>query len=162
MALAMMTWLIAIPLLGLATGLRTFTPMAVLCWFAYGGYLPVAGTWAGWTAKLTVAILFTVLAVGELIGDKFPRTPNRTAPGPLAARLLLGGLVSAIVATALQGSGVEAVILGLAGVLIGAFAGYLIRREIVVQRGNKDWPVAVIEDISAIAFAIFAMGIITG
>lgn len=162
MAMAMITWLIAIPLLGLATGLRTFTPMAVLCWFAYGGYLPIGGTWAGWTAKLATAIIFTVLAIGELIADKLPRTPNRTAPGPLIARLLVGGLVSAIVATALEGSSVEAVILGLAGVLIGAFAGFLIRREIVVQRGNKDWPVAIVEDISAIAFAIFAMGVITG
>ena len=41
MALAMMTWLIAIPLLGVVTGMRTLTAMAVLCWFAYGGALPV-------------------------------------------------------------------------------------------------------------------------
>jgi uncharacterized membrane protein len=162
MALEMMTWLVAIPLLGLVTGMRTMMPMAVLCWFAFGGYLPVHNTWAFWTAKLLTAILFTVLAIAELIADKLPRTPNRISPAPLIARLCMGGLVSAIVAAALDGSGVEAVILGLGGVLVGAFGGFLIRREIVLERGLKDWPVAVIEDVSAIAFAIFAMGIITG
>jgi uncharacterized membrane protein len=162
MALAMMSWLIAIPLLGLATGMRTMTPMAVLCWFAYSGYLPVAGTWASWTAKLVTALIFTVLALAELVVDKLPRTPNRTSPGPLVARLIFGGLVSAIVASALNGSGTEAVILGEAGVLIGTFAGFLIRREIVLKTDRKDWPIALAEDACAIGFAIFALGVITG
>jgi uncharacterized membrane protein len=158
----MMAWLIAIPLLGLVNGMRTMTPIAVLCWFAYAGYLPVGGTWAFWSAKLVVAIVFTVLALAEFVGDKLPKTPNRTAIGPLIARLLFGGLVAAIVAVALNGSGLEAVILGAAGVLIGAFASFVVRRDLVARSGSKDWPVAVIEDISAVVLAIFAMGIITG
>jgi uncharacterized membrane protein len=162
MAMEMMTWLIAIPLLGLVTGMRTFTPMAVLCWFAYAGHLPVDGTWASWTAKLATAIVFTVLAFGELIGDKLPKTPSRTAPGPLIARLVFGVLIGAIVATGLYGSEVEGVILSVLGVAVGAFGGYLIRREIVAQLGCKDWPVALLEDASAILCAVFAMGVITG
>ena len=83
--MAVMSWVLAIPLLGVTTGLRTMTPMAVLCWFAYfgsdGGHLPLGGTWAFWAAKLVTAIVFTVLAVGELIGDKLPKTPSRTARG---------------------------------------------------------------------------------
>jgi uncharacterized membrane protein len=158
----MMAWLIAIPLLGLVNGMRTMTPIAVLCWFAYAGYLPVGGTWAFWSAKLVVAIVFTVLALGEFIVDKLPKTPNRIAPGPLIARLLFGGLVAAIVAVALDGSGLEAVILAVAGVLIGAFASFVVRRDLVARSGSKDWPVAVVEDISAVVLAIFAMGIITG
>ncbi len=162
MAMAVMAWVIAIPLLGAVTGMRTMTPMAVLCWFAYVGHLDVDGTWAFWTAKLVTAIVFTVLAVGELVGDKLPKTANRTAPGPLAARLVVGGLIGAIVATALDGPGIEGVILGVSGVLVGAFGGYLIRREIVQRLGCKDWPVALIEDLSAIGCAVLAMGIITG
>jgi uncharacterized membrane protein len=162
MAMVMITWLIAIPLLGVVTGMRTFTPMAVLCWFAYFGHLPVQGSWAAWTAKLATAIIFTALALGEYIGDKLPKTPNRIAPGPLVARLVFGGLVGAIVAEALEGSGVEAVILALGGTLIGAFAGFLIRREIVSQLGTRDWPVALLEDVSAILCAVLAMGVITG
>jgi uncharacterized membrane protein len=162
MAMAMMTWLIAIPLLGVVTGMRSMTAMAVLCWFAYAGYLPLDGTWASWAGKLTTAIVFTVLALGEYVADKLPKTPNRTAPGPLLARVVIGGLVAAIVAAGLDASGVEAVILGVGGALIGTFAGYLVRREIVLRLGCKDWPVAVAEDASAILCAVLAMGVVTG
>ena len=102
MAMAMLTWLIAIPLLGFVTGMRAMTAMAVLCWFAYRGDLSLDGTWAFWAAKLVTAIIFTVLALGELVVDKLPKTPNRTAPGPLLARVIFGGLVGAIVAAGLK------------------------------------------------------------
>src|SRR5580704_8458188 len=162
MAMAIMTWLIAIPLLGVVTGMRSMTAMAVLCWFAYRGDLPLDGTWASWAAKLTTAIIFTVLAVGELVADKLPKTPNRTAPGPLLVRIVVGGLVGAIVAAGLNGSEFEGIILGVGGALIGAFGGFLIRRELGLRLGCKDWPVALAEDLSAIICAILAMGIVTG
>jgi uncharacterized membrane protein len=162
MAMAIMTWLIAIPLLGLVTGLRSMTAMAVLCWFAYRGDLPLDGTWASWAAKLTTAIIFTVLALGELVVDKLPKTPNRIAPGPLFVRVVVGGLVGAIVAAGLNGSEFEGIILGVGGALIGAFGGFLVRREIVLKLGCKDWPVGLIEDLSAILCAILAMGVVTG
>src|ERR1700679_2373422 len=161
MAMAIMTWLIAIPLLGVVTGLRSMTALAVLCWFAHVGYLPLDGTWAAWFGKLFATILFTVLALGELIADKLPKTPNRTALGPLLARVVIGGVVGAIVAVGLQGSDVEGIILGVGGALVGAFGGFLIRRELVDRTGGKDWPVALVEDVSAILGAIFAMGVIT-
>jgi uncharacterized membrane protein len=162
MAMEMMTWLIAIPLLGLVTGLRSMTSMAVLCWFAYLGQLPVEGTWASWTARLITVIVFTVLAIAEFIADKLPKTPNRTSPGPLVVRLVFGGLVGAIVAAGLNGSGVEGVILGVLGALIGTFAGFQIRHEIVVRLASKDWPVALVEDVSAVVCAVLAMGVVTG
>ncbi|MEO8737186.1 MAG: DUF4126 family protein [Edaphobacter sp.] len=162
MATAVMAWILAIPLLGAATGMRTFTPMAVLCWFAYLGYLPVDGTWAFLAAKPAMAIVFTVLALGEIVGDKLPRIPDRISTGPLLARLVFGGLVGAIVAAALNGSEFEGAVLGLGGALVGAFGGYLVRREIVERSSCKDWPVAVAEDLVTVGFAILAMGVVTG
>jgi len=162
MAMAILTWLVAVPLLGVVTGMRSMTAMAVLCWFAYRGDLSLDDTWAAWAGKLTTAIIFTVLAVGELVADKLPKTPNRTAPFPLLVRVGLGGLVGAIVAAGLNGSEFEGVILGVGGALIGAFGGFLVRREIVIRLGCKDWPVALAEDASAIICAVFAMGIVTG
>ncbi|MCU1319769.1 MAG: hypothetical protein JWP98_1287 [Edaphobacter sp.] len=162
MAIAVLSWIIAIPLLGAVTGLRSMTPMAVLCWFAYLGHLPLDGTWAAWTAKLPVAIVFTVLAAAEYIGDKLPKMPNRTSPVALITRLILGGLIGAIVAAGLDGPGFEGGILGVAGALIGTFGGFLIRREIVLQRGSKDWPVALLEDGIALGCAVLAMGVVTG
>ena len=162
MTMAVLAWLVAIPLLGAITGLRTMTPMAVLCWFAYRGDLPVDGTWAAWTGKLPTVIIFTLLAVGELVGDKLPRIPDRVAPIPLASRVLFGGLVGAIVATSLDGSVLEGIFLGVGGALIGAFGGFLIRRELSVQLGCKDWQVAVAEDVIAISCAVLSMGVVTG
>lgn len=162
MAIAMLSWIIAIPLLGAVTGLRSMTPMAVLCWFAYLGHLPVDGTWAFWTAKPASAIIFTLLAAGEYVADKLPRTPNRTSSGPLIVRLIFGGLIGAIVAAGLDGSGFEGGILGVAGALVGAFGGFLVRRDLVNRHGYKDWHVAVAEDVIALTCAILAMGVITG
>jgi len=161
MAIAMMSWLIAVPLLGLATGLRTMTPIAVICWYAYTGVLPVDGSWATWTARLSVAILFTVLAIGELIVDKLPKTPNRIAPFPLAARLVFGGLCGSICATAMSGPGIEGVLLGVLGALLGAFGGFMVRRNLSERFACSDWKVAICEDAAAILLAIFGMYVVT-
>jgi uncharacterized membrane protein len=162
MAMAILTWLIAVPLLGLVTGMRSMTAMAVLCWFAYRGDLSLDGTWASWAGKLVTAIIFTVLALGEFVADKVPKTPNRTALGPLLVRVVFGGLIGAIVAAGLNGSEFEGTILGVGGALIGTFGGFLVRREIVLRSGCKDWLVALVEDASAILCAVLAMGIVTG
>ncbi len=162
MTMAVLAWLVAIPLLGVLTGLRTMTPIAVLCWFAYRGDLPVGDTWASWAGKLTVAIIFSVLAVAELVGDKLPQTPNRIAPFPLVARLCFGGLVGALVATGLDGSVVEGVMLGAGGALVGAFGGFLVRREVVEKMECKDWQAALVEDFITVSCSILMMGVVTG
>jgi uncharacterized membrane protein len=162
MAVEMMSLLLAIPLLGLCTGLRSMTPMALICWYAYFGYLPVEGTWAAWTARLWVAIVITVLAVGELIADKLPKTPNRTSPGPLLWRLILAGMAGSIAAGGLNEPGLEGVLLCVLGALLGAFGGYMLRRDLVEKLDCKDWHVAVAEDLAAILCAGFALHIVTG
>jgi uncharacterized membrane protein len=162
MALAFLSWVVAIPLLGGLTGLRTMTPMAVLCWFAYAGDLEVHRSWAFWTTKLVTAVVFTVFAAGELIGDKLPKTPNRTAPVPLLARLAFGGLVGAIAATGLHGSVIEGIVLGVISAVAGAFLGFNLRQHLVKVRCFPDLPVALVEDALAIGLSVIAMGIVTG
>jgi uncharacterized membrane protein len=158
----MMSLLIAIPLLGLTTGLRSMTPMALICWYAVLGYLPVDGTWAAWTAHLWVAVVLTVLAVGELIADKLPRTPDRTATGPLLWRLILAGMAGSIAAGAINEPGLEGVLLAELGALLGAFGGFMVRRDLVEKMDCKDWHVAVAEDLITILCAGFALHVVTG
>ena len=162
MAMAMMSWMLAIPVLGFATGLRTMTPMAVLCWFAYLHHLPVHASWASWTTRLVTAVIFTVLAAGELIGDKLPSTPSRITAFPLLARVCFGGLVGAIAATGLHGSAVEGVLLGSLAALAGSFLGYHLRAGLTRNLNWPDLPVAMAEDLLAIAASVLAMGIVTG
>lgn len=162
MAIAMMSWVVAIPLLGAMNGLRTMTPIAVLCWFAFAGHLDVHGSWGFWTAKLVTAIVFTVLAAGELIGDKLPQTPNRTDALPLLARIGFGGLVGALAATGLHGSAIEGALLGGIAAIAGAFLGFNLRRLLVKDRHLPDFAVALVEDVLAIGLSVLAMGIVTG
>ncbi len=162
MAMAVMSWIIALPLLGICTGLRTMTPIALICWYAHLGYLPVHGTWAFWTASPIAVGVFTLLAVGEYIGDKLPRTPSRISPFALIARVSFGGLVGAIIGTALMGSIIEGILLGVMGALIGAFGGYHLRHFAVERTRWPDWRVALIEDGLTLLSSFFALGIITG
>lgn len=161
MVIAMLSWLLAIPLLGFATGLRSLTPMAALCWFAYLGYLPVDGTWAAWTARLWVAIVFTVLAAGENAADKSSWIPNRISPAPLLARLVLGGVAGSIAATAMNGPGIEGVLLGVVGAALGAFCGFMIRRDLAQKFSCGEWPVAFAEDLFALILAVFSLHVVT-
>jgi uncharacterized membrane protein len=160
MALEIMSWLIAIPLLGFSTGLRSMTPIAVLCWFAYAGQL--SADWAPWISHLSLAVVFTVLAVGEIIADKTPRIPDRVSAAPLVWRLTLAGFVGAIAATSMQGPGLEGVLLAVVGALIGAFGGYMLRRDLVQKFDCRDWHIAIAEDILAIGVAIWAFRVISG
>lgn len=159
MALEIMSWLVAIPLLGFATGLRSITPMAVVCWFAYNGQL--TADWAPWISQLWIAIVLTVLALGELAADKMPWIPDRVSPAPLIWRVALGGFAGAIAATSMQGPGLEGVVLGVIGALIGAFGGYMLRRDLTQKLDCKDWHVAAAEDILAILLAVYAVRIIS-
>jgi len=161
MAMEVIAWLIALPLLGTVTGLRTFTPLTVLCWFAWTRALPLDDTWAFWAAKLPVAILFTVLAVCELVADKQPWIPDRTRPFSVATKLVLGGLLGAIVATGLNGAAIEGIILSVLGVLVGTYGGFLIRRDLVQKTNCQDWQVAVTEDAVAVVCAVVAMAVVS-
>jgi len=135
--------------------MRTMTPMAVLCWFAYFGLLPQTG-WSFWTAKLVTAIVFTVLAAGEYIGDTLPQTPNRTAPGPLAARIGFGALTGALAAHAAIPPLAGGVVFGVIGALVGAFGGIRLRVW-AARRVGRDLPVALSESALALAFACWAV-----
>ena len=143
-------------LLGIATGMRTMTGIAVVCWAAYLGYLPVQGTWAFWTAKLVSVIVFTLCALGEYIGDTLPQTPNRTAALPLLARMCFGTLVGSIIAAALRQPLAGGIILGVIGALIGAYGG-LYARRMTARAFGRDLPAAITGTILAIGLAIVAL-----
>ena len=162
MALTLLAWLIAIPLLGGLTGLRTMTPIAVLCWFAWIGHLDIYGSWAAWTGSGIAVSVFTVLALGELIGDKLPTTPARTSAFPLIARVIFGGMVGAIAATGLAGSAAEGAFLGAISAIAGAFLGFHVRQWLVKEKNCRDWYIAAAEDAITILLAVLAMGIVTG
>ena len=145
---------IATPLLGVSTGLRSFTSLAVTSWFARLGKLPVQGTWAAWIAHPAAVGVFSAAAVGEYIGDKLPNTPNRTAPVPLVGRIMLGGMVGAVVASAFRRPLAGGIAMGAVGAVAGTYGGFYLRRGLTHGAGMADLPVAITGDAAAVALAV--------
>jgi len=136
--------------LGCVTGLRSLTAPAVVCWAAHFGWLHLTGTNLGFMGHPVALILFTLLAVVELISDKLPKTPARTAPPGLIARIVMGALCGAALAASAGSGEIMAGMVGIVGALVGTFAGYNIRHTLVARAHLPDFPVALVEDLIAI------------
>src|SRR5213076_318104 len=78
--------------IGIVAGLRSLLAPAVIAWAAHFDWLNLNGSPLAFMGSRTAVAIFSVLAIGELIADNLPRTPKRTALGPLLARILTGGL----------------------------------------------------------------------
>lgn len=138
---------------GFVDGLRSMTAPAIVCWAAHFGWLHFAGTKLAFIGHPVTLIMFTLLAIFEFVVDKLPNTPARTAPVGLIARIVLGGASGVVLAA---GAGVSmslplAGVIALTGAIVGAFAGYNIRRALVVKAHLPDLVVAMAEDAIAIA-----------
>jgi uncharacterized membrane protein len=141
--------------IGLAAGLRSLTPPAVVAWAAHLGWLNLNNSPLAFMGSIITVVIFSLLAVVELVGDLRPTTPKRTAPMPLGARILMGGLCGACLCAASNQSLSIGAILGAVGGVIGAFAGYEIRRRLVAALHVKDIFVALLEDLVAIGLGCF-------
>jgi uncharacterized membrane protein len=132
--------LVAIFLLGIVTGLRAFTAVAVLWLMRHGG------PWA---------IVLAVLAVAEYAGDLYPKAPARTSASGLIARIVVGGFVGWSLALASNVAGVEGALVGAAGALVGAYGGLAVRLRAMARVGAV--PAALLEDAVAVSIAVFAV-----
>jgi uncharacterized membrane protein len=146
-----MTLFVFCLLLGCLTGLRSLTPPAVVCWAAHLGWLNLAGTKLAFMDRPVTLVFLTLLAVAELIADKLPKTPARTAPPGLIARVVLGCLCGVAVATSAGGKLLVPAIVGVGGALIGTFVGYKTRHTLVFRAHVPDFAVAIAEDVIAVA-----------
>jgi uncharacterized membrane protein len=141
--------------LGFAAGLRSLTPPAVVAWATHLGWLHLNNSPLAFMGSIVAVIIFSLLAVVELISDLLPQTQKRTAPVPLAARILMGALCGVCISAASNQSFIIGAILGAVGGVIGAFAGYEIRRKLVSALNIKDVFIALLEDLVTIGVACF-------
>jgi len=141
--------------LGMVSGLRTMTSPAVVSWAARLGVLAVSGTPMAFMGFKYTPIIFAVLAIGEIINDKLPKTPSRTVPPQFIARILSGSLVGATVGAA-AGSLIIGLLAGAIGAVGGTLGGAATRGRLAKAFG-KDLPAALIEDTAAIVIAILVV-----
>jgi uncharacterized membrane protein len=141
-------------LIGVFNGLRSLTPPAAVAWAVHLGWIKLARP-LSLIGSLPAVIILSVLAVTELIFDKLPNTPSRTAPPGLIARIVTGAFTGACVClgggrSALVGAG-----LGLLGGIVGTFAGYHARAWLVRSLRQPDFNIALLEDLIAIGGSLF-------
>ena len=141
--------------IGIVAGLRSLLAPAVVAWAAHLGSLNLHGSPLAFMGSTIAVAIFSIFAIGELVADKLPKTPKRTAFAPLLARILLGGLSGATLFAAAGKLLIAGALLGGTGGVIGAFLGYEIRRRLVNSLHVKDLFVALCEDLVAIALACF-------
>ena len=142
-------------LIGVVSGLRSLTAPAVVAWAAHQNWLNLHNTALSFMASIAAVVIFTLLALVELVADKLPSTPSRTKPVGLISRIVLGGLSGAGVAVSGAQSIVLGAVLGAVGGVAGAFAGYQVRTRLVKALEVPDLVIALLEDSVAISGGLF-------
>jgi len=136
--------------IGFVAGLRALTAPALVSWAAHMGWLHLEGTPLAFMGSTIAVAIFTVLALVEYVTDLLPKTPARTAPPGLIARLVTGALSGACLAVSGSSSWLLGAVLGAIGAVIGTFGGYKARTGLVKALNVKDIFIAIPEDLIAI------------
>lgn len=124
-------------LLGVVSGLRTFTAPAVLWIMRHGGL---------WAYVLSAGALF------EYFLDVQPKAPPRTGAIGLVGRLLSGAFVGWWAAATSGISPAGGALAGAIGALAGAYGGLAVRKRAAAAVGNV--ASGILEDLVAIAAAV--------
>ena len=133
-------------LIGAVAGMRSMSAPAVLAQLAKTGSL------AHVTGKMSVVrhasfgIAAPILAVGEMIADKLPFTPNRTSLGPLLGRALIGGFSGAVVCSAKRRSAVVGAFIGAIAAVSMAYGAFQLRKKAGSMSHLPDPVIALAED----------------
>jgi uncharacterized membrane protein len=141
-------------LIGVITGLRSLTAPAAVSWAARLGWLHLENTWLAFLGSAIVPYILSVLAIGELIADKLPKTPSRKTPVPFTARVVIGAMCGAAIGAPSQLL-IGGLLAGAVGAVAGTLGGYEVRTRLVRATGGKDTPIALLEDAIAIGGAVW-------
>jgi uncharacterized membrane protein len=140
-------------LIGMVAGLRSMTAPAAVSWAARLGWLHVENTGLAFLGFTFTPYILSVLAIGELIADKLPKTPSRKAPPGFIGRIVTSALSGAALGAANQALMVG-LVAGVLGGVAGTLGGYEFRARLVKAIGGNDFPIALLEDAIAIGGAL--------
>jgi uncharacterized membrane protein len=142
-------------LVGTTSGLRALAGLAVVSWGAHLGYLHLDHTWLAFLAYAFTPYILSVLAIGEMINDKLPKTPSRLIPPQFITRIVTGTLCGVAVGLSI-GHMLFGLIAGAVGTVAGTLGGAKARAGGAKLLG-RDLPAALIEDVVAVGLAVTAV-----
>jgi uncharacterized membrane protein len=144
--------------IGVVAGLRAMLAPAVVSWAASSGFLDLSSSWLAFAGYRWTPWILTLAAAGELVTDQLPSTPSRKVPPQFIARLVMGGLSGAAIATP-AGSWALGMVVGVVGAVIGTLLGARARGALAASFGS-DRPAAILEDIVALGLAIAVVALV--
>jgi uncharacterized membrane protein len=149
--------------LGLVAGMRSMLAPAVLAitLARRPEYAPASAP-AQWFTLLPLAVILAILALGELVADKLPMTPNRTALGPFVARLASGAISGAVFVQIGHLNPWLGAACGAIGAFVGTFGAFHARRFVARATGIRDPFIGAAEDVVAIALAAIVVATLVG
>ena len=142
-------------LIGTTSGLRALIGLAAVSWAAHFGILPLEHTWLAFLGYAFTPYILTLMAIGELVNDKLPKTPSRLVPPQFITRIVTSALSG--LAIGLSGNGlIIGLVAGILGAVAGTFGGAK-ARGVLAKRFGRDLPAALLEDAVALGIAAFAL-----
>jgi uncharacterized membrane protein len=150
-----MSVLISAFVLGIACGLRAIVGLAAASWAASNQQLPLQGTWLSFLGSRVTPYVTSLLALGEVINDKLPKTPSRLVPPQFGARVVMGALTGTAIGLS-HGQLVMGILSGVVGSVVGTLAGSK-ARAFAAKLFGRDLPAALLEDVVAVALAFVAI-----
>jgi uncharacterized membrane protein len=143
--------------LGFCCGLRSALGPALLSRAASRGELRrLEDTPFAFAASRRISRALTLLAVGEMVADKTPVVPPRTAPPVLLARAVSGAASGAAISLAGSHSGRTGAVLGGASAVIAAIAGTRLRVAVGQRPSVPSLLPGLVEDTLAVGIGLLA------
>jgi uncharacterized membrane protein len=149
--------LLRVAALGVAAGMRSQAPLALLALAVRGGRIDAGGGILRLLGARAVVPLAVAALAGELVGDKLPVTPSRLDPGPLGGRVVIGAAAGAALARSAGRGRTAGALAGGLGAAAGAYAGYHLRVRAARATGLADPVLGAVEDALALAVARYAL-----
>jgi uncharacterized membrane protein len=141
--------------IGVIAGLRSLTAPTVVSWAARFGWINLQDNWAAFLGYAVVPYLFTLLALAELVVDKLPKTPSRTAPPSFAFRMVSGAFAGAALSAGAGEAALLGAVCGGLGAVAGTLGGYQARTRLVKALKVPDLAIALLEDVVAVGGGLF-------
>jgi len=142
-------------LTGTASGLRALIGLAAISWAAHLSYLQLDHTWLAFLGYAFTPYVLSLMAVGELVNDKLPKTPSRLIPPQFITRIVTSALCG--IAIGLSGHQmIVGLVAGILGGVVGTIGGAK-ARDAAAKLFGRDLPAALLEDVTALGIVVFAL-----
>jgi uncharacterized membrane protein len=129
--------------------------LAAVSWAAHFSILPLDHTWLAFLGYAFTPYILTLMAIGELVNDKLPKTPSLLIPPQFITRIVMSALFS--LAIGLSGNGmIIGLVAGIIGAVAGTFGGAK-ATSLLARTFGRDLPAALLEDAVALGIAAFAL-----